>query len=156
MAALEQSIRIEAPPERVWAALVDVERWPEWTASVKKLERLDDRPLALGSRARIWLKGALDATTWVVTRFDEGRSFTWETRFFRDRLVGVPWEQVLLSGFTSVGDHELTPDGDGTNVVLRVSHRGALSGVIGLLLRRISRDNLRLEAAGLKRASEAQ
>lgn len=138
MTTFEQSIRIEAPPERVWAVLVDVERWPEWTASVKKLERIDAGPLALGSRARLWLKGSLSATSWTVTHFDEGRAFSWENR--------VP-------GFVSAGDHELTPDG-GTNVTLRITYGGLLSPIMARILARVSRENLKLESAGLKRESE--
>jgi hypothetical protein len=137
---LEQTVRIDAAPERVWAVLVDVERWPSWTTSVKKLECIDGGPLALGSRARLWLKGAFGATTWTVTKFTDGRSFTWTSR--------------ALPEFTSIGDHELTPDGDATNVLLRVTYRGALSPIMGRLLDRVSRGNLELEAAGLKRASE--
>jgi len=47
------SIDIQAPTEVVWAVWSDIERWPEWTASVARVERLDPGALAVGLRARI-------------------------------------------------------------------------------------------------------
>jgi hypothetical protein len=35
--------RYSASPEVLWAALVDVERWPEWNPDVEAVERLPDR-----------------------------------------------------------------------------------------------------------------
>ena len=50
---LEKSIEINAPPAKVWAALVDVESWPLWTESMEKVERLDHVRFGVGSEARI-------------------------------------------------------------------------------------------------------
>jgi uncharacterized membrane protein len=43
---LEQSTKIdvEAPVERVWELLREVERWPEWAPTVTSVRRLDEHP----------------------------------------------------------------------------------------------------------------
>lgn len=48
----EVRIRINAWPDVVWDTLADVERWPEWTRSVRSVELLDGN-LAVGHRKRI-------------------------------------------------------------------------------------------------------
>ena len=46
---------IDRPPADVFAALVDVERYPEWliASGIVRVERLDPGPVAKGSRLRI-------------------------------------------------------------------------------------------------------
>ncbi len=52
---MEQSIRIdvEASVERVREVLREAERWPEGAPTVTSVRRLDDGPLAVGSRVRV-------------------------------------------------------------------------------------------------------
>jgi carbon monoxide dehydrogenase subunit G len=51
----EIETRIARPPADVFAALIDVERYPEWliASGIVRVERLDPGPLAAGSRLRI-------------------------------------------------------------------------------------------------------
>ncbi|MDX2158110.1 MAG: SRPBCC family protein [Hyphomicrobiaceae bacterium] len=43
---------VGAPPERVFAALVDIAGWPQRIAAIRRIEFLSDGPLAVGSRFR--------------------------------------------------------------------------------------------------------
>ena len=136
---LRTSTDVAAPPDVVWDVLVDVERWPEWTDSVTSVRRLDDGPLAVGSRAEL-SQPRVPKGTCTVTALDPGRAFTWEQR---------------QPGSTVVASHECAPSPDGgTRVVLRVVMRGAVGGVVGLLYRRLTQRYLALEAAGLKERAE--
>ncbi len=47
-----EQVIIDAPPEVVWRVMTDVERWPEWTLTAERIERLDEGDFRLGSRAR--------------------------------------------------------------------------------------------------------
>jgi uncharacterized membrane protein len=75
---VEQSTRIdvEAPVEQVWEVLREVELWPEWAPTVTSVRRLDDGPLAVGSRVRVE-QPRIPPTEYVVTELEPSRSFTW-------------------------------------------------------------------------------
>lgn len=74
----EISVDIDAAPDTVWRILTDVERWPDMTDSVDRVEILD-KPFALSSRARVH-QPKLPAAIWTVTDFTENENFTWESR----------------------------------------------------------------------------
>jgi hypothetical protein len=57
---------VAADPDRVWAVQTDIDRWPEWTGSVRRAQRLDPGHLAVGSTARIE-QPRLRPTRWRVT-----------------------------------------------------------------------------------------
>jgi uncharacterized membrane protein len=135
---VEQTTHIEAPPDVVWRVTADVERWPEWTPTVTSVKRLSEAPFGLGSVARIKQPGQSEAD-WVVTRFDPGQCFAWETK---------------RTGLRLVGKHEISAEGGGTRNELRVHADGVLAvllwPVLGVALRRA----LTEENQGLKKYCE--
>ena len=135
---LSRSVDIDAPPERVWAVMVDVTRWPEWTPSVTQIRRLDAGPLAVGARARIHQPRLLPAV-WEVSDFLEGRRFTWVT--------SSPGVRVSAS-------HVIEPTTDGSRVVLSLHFSGFLGRFIASWTSKLNSRYLALEADGIKKRSE--
>jgi uncharacterized protein YndB with AHSA1/START domain len=86
-----RTVNIEAPPERVFAVLTDVERYPEWRPDVKQVSRLADAGGAMrwqetGAQGTIPYRVIEQAppARWVV-RIDDpslpyGGSWTYELR----------------------------------------------------------------------------
>jgi uncharacterized protein YndB with AHSA1/START domain len=136
---VQRSIDIDAPPSVVWSVLSDVERWPEWTASVSSMQRSRTGPLAVGERVVV-SQPRLPTLTYTVTAVEAGRSFTWEAGSGVSR---------------GVGEHVLTPRVDGgCTATLRLTQRGPGARLVGVVLDRITRRYLRMEAEGLKARSE--
>lgn len=68
------SIEIQAPPEMVWARLVDAEGFPTWNSTVESIEG----PIALGTRLTIRVPYSPDrAFTPRVVEFDAPRRMVW-------------------------------------------------------------------------------
>lgn len=136
---VEDGVRIEAPPDVVWAVTVDVERWPAWTPTVTALARLDGGPFGLGSAARI-KQPAQPEAVWTVTEYIDGARFAWETR---------------RRGLRMTGTHEVSAEGAGTRSVLRVEAEGAVAVLLWPVLRLAMRRALLAENRGLKGRCEA-
>ncbi len=125
---------IAAPPERVFDVLVDVERWPEWTASVTSVQRPEPGPLTVGSKAKV-KQPKLPHAVWQVTEMHE-HDFSWISR---------------QPGVVTTGRHHVEPDGEGSKVTLQIEHAGPLSGVVGALTKGLTLRYLEMEGDGLQR-----
>ena len=132
------SITIAATPASVWEILTDVERWAEWTPSVRRIERLDAAPLGVGSRVRIQ-QPKLRPATWTVTEWQPAIGFTWASR---------------SPGVVAIAQHAIERAADGSSVTLKVHFSGFLASVVGVLVGSLTRKYLGLEAAGLKARCE--
>jgi uncharacterized membrane protein len=142
MSRFARSIHIAAPAPDVWQALVDVGAWPGWASQFKRIELLDPAPLRQGSRIRIQPKGML-ASTWRVTEYDDGRSFTWESS--------------LAPGVRVRGGHVLAPEPDGSSAEFWLEASGVVGNLVAPLLRRsVFSRNTRNATEGLKRLVEGR
>ena len=133
---------IDAPADIVFAVLTDVERWPEWTSTVTRVERLDGSslPLAIGSRIRV-VQPKVPPAEWTVIALEAGRGFRMMSRSPGAAVVANHWAEPL-------------GDGQRTRVTLSVTFSGWLGRIIARLMRGLNQRYLAEEAAGLKRRSE--
>jgi uncharacterized membrane protein len=135
----DSDIEIDAPPALVWDVFSDVERWPEWTASVTRLTALDGQGLAVGKRFEI-KQPRLPKLVWEVTKVDDGASWTWEQRSPGGRTIAV---------------HEVVAQPGGRTLVRQcLDQRGPIGALVGRLMRGTTKRYLELEARGLKARSE--
>ena len=136
---VQQSAEIRAEIDRVWAMLIDIERWSEWTRSIAKVERLDHGEFGVGCRARVH-QPRIPVAIWTVTEFEPARSFTWVSAAF---------------GINSIAAHRLEPRGDGTvSLTLSLAQSGWLAWLVRSRAEKIAREYLAMEAQGLKRRCE--
>jgi hypothetical protein len=136
---IENVIHIDAPPDVVWAATVDVERWPEWSPTVQSVQRVDQGPFDVGSTALIKQPGLPEAK-WSVTALTPGERFTWET---------------CVGGMRMIASHDMTATGSGTRNVLRIEVSGFVARLLWPFVRSSIRRALEQENAGLKNRCES-
>ncbi len=95
----EQSTRIdvEVLVGRVWEVVREVERWPEGAPTVTSVRRLDDGPLAVGSRVPV--EHPRIPTEYVVTELKPGRSFSarWPPAWASAPLLGTRSKSSALA-----------------------------------------------------------
>jgi uncharacterized membrane protein len=136
----EHTVTIDAPPDAVWAVLMDVESWPQITASMDEVRKLDDGPLQIGSRARI-RQPKLPPAVWTVTELAPPARFTW--------VATGP-------GVRTTALHEVTGTGGTSQLRLELTQAGPLGSALGRLARGLVARYLSLEADGIKRRAEGR
>ena len=132
-------VDIAAPTEAVWPVIYDVERWREWTPSVRSIHLFGKRPLQIGTRALVRQPKLLPAL-WKVTAIEPGRSFTWEAK---------------SPGLHVHAIHGVEPTPGGSRATLRLRYSGPLARWFAAWTLETTSNYLEYEASGLKRRSEA-
>ncbi len=136
------TFEVDAPPDRVWAVILDVEHWADWTASIRRVRVRGGGPLRVGSVARVE-QPKLPPAMWEVVSITDTSSihdFTWK--------AGAP-------GMRSVASHTVVarPDG-GSTVTLSIETTGVIGWLVSPLVAGLTRRYVAMEAAGLKATAE--
>jgi uncharacterized membrane protein len=136
----EKSIDIDAPQQRVWDVLSDLEAWPRRIDTVEAIELLTPSPLAEGSRVQL-KQPKLPEGVWDVTVWDAPSYFEWTQK---------------TGGITSVAGHRVEALGEGrARLTLTLDMRGFLIPVMALFYRGLTNRYMTREAEGMKRAAES-
>jgi uncharacterized membrane protein len=136
----EKSIDIDAPQQRVWNVLTDLEAWPTRVDTVEEVELLTPAPLAKGSRVRL-RQPKLGEGVWDVTAWNPPSSFEWTQK---------------TTGATSVAGHHLEALDEGrARLTLTLDMRGFLTPVVALFFKGLTNRYMAGEAEDMKRAAES-
>lgn len=135
---IEHELVIRAPVEKVWELTERIEDWPSLSSNFSRIERLDDGPLRLGSRARVSQPG-LGTRVWTVTRLQPRTLFEWQTKLGSVRMTGT---------------HLLAPEGDGCRSTLLLTLRGPGAGLLGRLAGQRMQEAVRNENSGMAASAE--
>ena len=137
---VEKSIDIDAPQQRVWEVMSDLQAWPQRIETVDTVELLTPPPITEGSRVRL-KQPKLPEGTWDVTVWDGPSYFEWTQK---------------TGGVTSVAGHRGEALGEGrSRLTLTLDMRGFLIPVVGLFYKKLTNRYMDLEATGMKRAAES-
>jgi uncharacterized protein YndB with AHSA1/START domain len=133
------TVDIDAEPEKVFAVLCDVERWPDWTTTMTSVRRMENGAFGVGSTARV-RQPRLRPAVWQVTQFEDNRNFTWTT--------GSP-------GLRMTAGHSIEPHGMGSRVALSFELSGFIAPLASRLYGGLIERYITIESQGLKKRSES-
>ena len=113
------SVEIDAIPEKVWAVAKNIEEWPQWIPSLKKMEKVSGEPLGKGSQVRVVAKSAITLNLLMtITEFIPGRRVVME-----GKVLGMKMTRY----------YELAPVGQNK---AKLTAGGEVSGLLAFLVRR--------------------
>ena len=135
----EKSIDIDAPQQRVWDVLSDLEAWPQRIETVDTVELLTPAPIGPGSRVQL-KQPKLPEGVWEITTWDAPAYFEWTQK---------------MTGTTTVAGHRVESLGDGrSRLTLTLDMRGLLFAIVGRFYKDLTNRYMTLEAEGMKSAAE--
>jgi uncharacterized membrane protein len=135
----ERAIEIDAPQQRVWDVLTNLEAWPQRIETVDAVEPLTPAPFSKGSRVRL-KQPKLGEAIWDVTVWDPPSYFEWTSK---------------TSGIRSIAGHRVEALGDRrARLTQTIDMRGLLIPIVALFFKGLTNRYMNLEAEGMKRAAE--
>ena len=113
------SAEINATPAKAWALLNNVEEWPKWIPSLKKIEKVTKGPLGVGSQVLVVARSLITVNLLMtITEFVAGRRVVME-----GKVLGVKMTRY----------YEMEPVGQNRT---KLTAGGEVSGLLAFLVRR--------------------
>jgi hypothetical protein len=139
---VEHVLEIDAPPQRVWKVVCDLDRYPEWN------------PFVVACRSSLAVGDPIEMRVHVFRSFAQPQRETiFEHVPGRRLCYGVPGQ--ALGALASRRCHELEPLGARTRYVSHFELSGWLAPVVRLLLGRRLEAGFAAMSAALKARAEA-
>jgi hypothetical protein len=137
---LEHAVDVEAPHQRVWDVLTDLESWPRRIETVDEAELLTPPPIGIGTRLRL-AQPKLPEAVYEVISWDPPSSFELRSK---------------SSGVTTVAGHRVEALDDGrARLTLTLEMRGLLVPIFGRMFKGVTERYMATEARDVKRAAES-
>ncbi|HEY48551.1 MAG TPA: hypothetical protein G4O13_00715 [Dehalococcoidia bacterium] len=80
MKKFSSSVVISAPPEAVFSLINNIEEWPRWIPSIKRIEKCSNGPLGVGSQISVTAKSGITITLFMTV------------------IEFIPCQRVLMKG----------------------------------------------------------
>jgi carbon monoxide dehydrogenase subunit G len=113
------SVEIKASPENAWKLINNVEEWPRWIPSLKKIEKVSEGAMSVGSRVLVVARSLITVNLLMtITEFIPGRRVVME-----GKVLGVRMTRY----------YEMEPIGQDK---ARLTAGGEVSGLLAFLVRR--------------------
>jgi uncharacterized protein YndB with AHSA1/START domain len=124
MSAVHVKIEIDAPPDRVWATIMDPDRLTDWVTIHRSVRNISDRPLARGATMDqlMAIHGVTFRVHWTVVEFVPPHHAEWEGRGPAHSRARIRYELSGADGKTTFDytNEFTTPGGRLGNVASRL------------------------------------
>lgn len=114
VAPLVASIRIDAPPARVWTIVSDQRRMNEWSPEIWRQKFFGDE-IGVGTRS---------------ININKRKGFLWPTASRITEFVREKRLAFYVTGSSTFWSYDLTPEGDGTLVTERRELKGGRRAIL--------------------------
>jgi hypothetical protein len=138
MVTFRQEAEILAAPELVWSIMADLERWPQWTPSIVRIDVPAATPIGLGTTVLIQ-QPKLPPAKWTIIEWQPKERFTWVSPNPGVRATAV---------------HAIHRTPTGVHLMLELTFEGLLAPLMAWLTGDLTRRYIAMEAAGLKAEAE--
>ena len=128
------SVEINTTSEKAWALVKNVEEWPSWIPSLKKIEKVTKGPMDVGSRVLVVARSLITVNLLMtITEFVPGRRVVME-----GKVLGVKMTRYYEMEPVAQNKAKLTAGGDVSGLLAFLVRRGGqrLSEEIVLALKK--------------------